>query len=290
MISAKKTVLAVALASINSLASASSFYIDNGIDFTGGDSGQVTTTSTSMKNQLTYQYESTSFVTDANNNGFVDAGEAISTAGGMAVAGNTLGNNNVTGFTPDEVFGTNSNNGYGSSWFLSFGFSGLTGTVVDPFSLDIAYGPGGVFSLYYLTSALDPLDASTNFMNINITGAVTTGTGLLLQGLVDFTGVTTSDTLKNLFHSGDQSCAGDTSFFAITTTCGSSMYVEFLADFNTNAATVTRTVVDANTIQLTGSHDGSAVFNANSIPEPTTLALMSVALISFGVRSRRNQV
>lgn len=284
----KKTLLSIALATISTASLADPFYIDNGTDFTPFDSGQYTATSTGLKNQLTYQYESISTVISPATG--ITAGSLISTIGGINVGSDA--NNNVTGFSPNQTgSGANSNNGFGSlfgagGWGLTFGFSGLTGVIVDPTTLNIAYGPGGLFQLYYLDAVNPTAVAANNFMNINVTGAITTGTGILLKGDVDFTGITASNALKNLFHSGTSNCAGNDSFFAITTNCGTAMSIEFLADFNTNAAQVVQTYNNDGTWTLTGNHDGSAVFN--SVPEPEVLALLGGAFLMFGA-ARRNK-
>jgi len=300
----KKTLISIALASLSTAALADPFYINNGVDFSALDSGQVNATSTGLKNQITYQYESISTVIDLDNNG-IDAGDTVLTTGGINPPG-TLGNNNFTGFTPNQlVNGSNSNNGYNAlgAWSMTFGITGLQGTIVNYVAgvdLDIAYGPAGLIEFYYIDPANPSADIAgdtNHFMDIDVTGALTVGPGILLTGDVDFSGtnqtsLTAGGTLmRDLFHSGTAACAGNDSFFAIATNCGTTMSIEFLADFNTNAATIGITdngigVDGLRTFTLAGNHDGSGVFN--NVPEPEMLALMGGAFLMFGA-ARRNR-
>jgi len=296
----KKKLLSIALATLSTAALADPFYIDNKVDFGGTDTGQVNSTSTSLKTQLTYQYDSVSVVTDSAAPAGLSAGDPIVTNGGVAVG--TVANNNVTGFTPNEVFGANSNNGYGTDWLLTFGFTNLSGVVqtYTPGSeLTIAYGAGGTFNLYYLdTNPLTPgigsaPTAAENFMNINVLGAVSTGQGVSLFGNVDFTGTSTAKladgvtSVQTLFHSGSTTCGTDNSFFAIVTNCGIDQSIQFVADFNTDALNINIVDNGDGTLTLTGKHDGSARFDAK-VAEPEMLALMGGAFLMFGA-ARRNK-
>jgi len=284
----KKTLLALSLLGLTGSAVASPFYVDTGTNFNGdttATSDKVCDTCTSMKDEITYIYQSESTTIDTDGSGDLSAGDTIFTSGGLAVGG--IGNNVVTGFNPSEVFGTFNDNGYGSDWLLSFSFTGLIGTVTEytaGSSLELAYGPFGNFDLFYTT------DGTTfnNFMDIQVTGAVTGSGGTLLSGLVDFTNVDAG--MNNLFHSGDATCGGLTGFYDIWANCDGIglplLEINFLADFNTNAADITVVDNGANGAFLTGNHDGSAVFN---IPEPSTLALFGGTLLLLGASARRRK-
>lgn len=295
----KKTLLALSLLGLTGSVVASPFYVDVGANWNGyttGDSDKVTNTSTSMKDEITYIYESVSTTIDNDASGGLSIGDTIITDGGLATGGmgvGALGNNVVTGFNPSEGFGgIDNDNGYGGGqWLLSFNFDSLVGTVTNYIpgdTLELAYGPGGTFNLFYT------LDGTTfqNFMDIQVTGAVTGSGGTLLAGKVDFT---TVDALPlstyNLFHSGGATCAGSTGFYDIWLNCDGLglplLEINFLADFNTNLADITISPPDVNgSVTLTGNHDGSAVFN---VPEPSTLALFGGTLLLLGASARRRK-
>lgn len=274
-------------------ANAGLFYLNNGLDYSATDVGQVTPTSTSMKNQFTYQYQSSTVITDVTNNG-ISVGDTTLTTAGLAIPGAVRANNNITGFTPNEVVGfpssTESNNGYNSTWQMSFGISNLNGVVTGiGTGPEIAYSAGAVVNLYYY-DALNP--AGTNFMNVNITGGSSGTGGTLLYGLVDFTGITASDSLKNLINSGGQTCNGLTGFYDIWSNCDNPpLAINFLGDFNTNIAISQFKPAGVNgsnqaLYAVTTNHDGSATFD---IPEPGSVALLGLALAGLGLTQRRRK-
>ncbi len=297
-----KIILGVGLMALTQVAVATPFYVDMGVNYNGDTaltSDKVTDTSTSLKNEMTYLYQSQSIVTDTNMDGVVSAGDTITTQGGYNIstpAFGGIGENVVTGFNPSESFGTNNDNGYGgSNWLLTFSFTGLTGVITDytPGSvLEISYGPTGVFDLYVTE------DGTTfqNFMDLDVTGAQTVSGGTLLTGKVDFTNVDMGTTsggtdIKTIMRSASQSCAGDNSFYALTQCVPDPLEVSILADFNTNAAGVVITDLGVNganqkVFSLTGNHDGSIVFN---VPEPTTVALLGMGLLGFGLTKRNKK-
>ena len=279
-----KIILGLSILALSNVASADPFYVDIGTNYAPGND-KVKATSTSLKNELTYIYESQSVVTDLDANG-IDVGDTITTQGGYGIGGPSfgdIGNNQVTGFNPSESFGDNADNGYGgSNWLLTFSFTGLQGIITDytaGSTLEIAYGAFGHFDLFVTE------DGTTfnNFMDLIVTGAKTVSGGTLLTALVDFTNVDAG--YNDIFHSGNRDCAGDDSFEAIVGCGAPPMEINFLADFNTNAATID--IIDNldGTFDLNGNHDGSAVFN--SVPEPSVLALLGVGLSIFGFASRR---
>lgn len=274
----KKSLLTMAILLAASSASAGNFYLDVGTAY-GPLGGQVTPTSTSMKNQFTFQYESNTIINDLDANG-IDGGDTLTTIAGLAVG--SLANNNVTGFTPNQVFNTNSNNGYGTNWLLSFSITGLNGSVTGVTGAGVplfAYGPG----LLEMFITFDGVTLN-NFMDVNILGGGATGVGIEMVGLADFTNVDAG--YNNLIHSGDASCGGLTGFYDIFTNCGATMPISFFADFNTNVTTSAFTNNLDGTFELTSNHDGSATF---SVPEPGTLALLGGSLVLMGGMARRNK-
>lgn len=281
----KKSLLAASILLAAGSVSADPFYLDVGTDYSLTDSDQVCATCTSMKNELLFTYQSSTTIAD-NGDGTIGNGDLISTNGGLAVG--PLGTNQVTGFSPNEVFGADSNNGYGSNWLMSFSVTGLNGMVTGVSGAGVplfTYGPG----LLELFITFDNVTFN-NFMDIAITGGGATGVSTVLLGKADFTNVDAG--FNDLFHSGTTTCLGSDSFFDIWTNCGpDGLDMNFFASFDTNIFVSDFTPVDTNgdgvadIFTLTSDHDGSATF----VTEPGTLALMGISLLALGGLARRNK-
>lgn len=280
----KKTLLATALVLASGVVQASPFYVDPGTNFDGDLSpvaGKVCDTCTSVKEEFTVRYESETTIVDNDANG-IDAGDFVFTDVGLALPGATLGFNSITGFTPGESFGTNSDNGYGgANWLLSFSISGLAGVVTGIDGVtnlpELAYGPG-------LLELFITFDGSTfnNFMDISILGGTTTGLGTFLIGEADFTNVDAG--FNNLFHSADKSCLGSDGFFDIWSNCGNDVLpINFTTHFDTDPQLV-QVSGTSPLFTINGRHDGSATFE---VPEPGTLGLLGLGLLGFGLVRRR---
>jgi hypothetical protein len=277
---------ALALAGMAS-ANAGLFYVDIGQTFTAGG---VTSTSTAIKNEMTYKYDSSTTILDTNLDGKMSAGDLLTTNIGLAVSGKTTSTSAVTNFVPIPSFSGDSNNGYGApNWILSFGASNLHGIVSGVSALGVPtfnYAPGGVLNLYVQTSTSGGL---INFMNIDLTGGGATGVSTILDGIVDFTGISGAGlTYANMFHSGTSTCGGSSGFFDIWTNCGGStgdMAIQFASTQDTNVVASQFTPISGG-VQITSNHNGSATFN---IPEPGSLALLGLALAGLGMTQRRRK-
>ena len=276
----KKSLLAMSVLLAAGGASADPFYLDIGTNY-GPAGGQVCPTCTSMKDEFTFTYQSSTTIFDTVNDNVIGAGDLLSTDGGLAVG--ALNNNQVNGFNPNQVFNTDSNNGYGTNYLISFSVTGLNGMVTGVSGGGVplfTYGPG----LMELFVTFDGVTFN-NFMDVAITGGGATGVSTILLGKADFTSVDAG--YNDLIHSGTTTCLGSDSFFDIWTNCGTGTDIQFFASFDTNIFVSDFTydpVTD--TFGLTTNHDGSATF---SVPEPGTLALLGGSLILMGGMARRNK-
>ncbi|MBT9590414.1 MAG: PEP-CTERM sorting domain-containing protein [Thiobacillus sp.] len=274
----KKSLIAASLLLAAGSVSADPFYLDVGTNY-GPPGGQVCPTCTSMKNEFLFTYESSTTIFDTVNDNAIGAGDLLTTNGGLAVGG--LATNRITGFNPGQVFGANSDNGYGANWLMSFSVTGLNGVVTGVAGgvPQFTYGPG-VLELFIT------FDGTTfnNFMDIAITGGGATGVSTILTGTADFSAVDAG--YNDLLHSGSQTCLGSDSFFDIWANCGpTGLDIEFLASFDTNIFVSDFTYNPGpDNFTLTSNHDGSATF---SIPEPGTLALLGGSLMMMGWMGRR---
>jgi hypothetical protein len=284
----KKTLLAAAMMAVGGSATAAPFFLDIGTNFDGliapaGD--KMCNTCTSMKDEFTFAYDSTTTIIDMDASGTISAGDALFTDGGLAVGG--LATNRITGFLPAETFGSFSDNGYGgANWLISFSVENLAGVVTGVSGAGVplfAYGPG-------LLELFVTFDGTTfnNFMNINITGGGATGVSTILTGTADFTGVDAG--YNDLFHSGTYDCLGSSSFFDIWSNCGEGagemLTINFFSSFDTNIFVSDFTFDGVDTFTLTSNHDGSGTF---AVPEPSTLALLGGSMLLLGGMARRNK-
>lgn len=277
-----KTLVAALAVGVASAASASPIYLDIGTNYAPG-ADKVNATSTSVKQELTYKYQSTTVITDLDGNG-IDAGDAVSTSIGM-FGSNLLGFNSVTSLNPSEVFGTNADNGYKTNWLLSFRGENLLGQVsaVAGGVPLLSYGAGGLIQM------LLTFNGSTfnNFMNLLVSGGGANGVATVLFGTPSFAGVDAG--YNNLIHAANGiNCAGATGFQSLMN-CAPAPVITFEASQDTNVLISAFSYIgldkDGHAMySVSTNHDGSLAFN---VPEPSMLFLMGGALLGLGLTGRR---
>jgi hypothetical protein len=264
-----------------STASATSIYIENGADYGGNANTAAGDTTTGWKDSLKLVYVSNSLVTDVDGdgpaNGF-EAGDTIVSSGGM-IGGAILGQNFVTALVDSEVGGGPSDNGYTSSWALSFRFDDLMGTFdgtdfnytsgnIDWFILDVSNGYGaGVGSEVHLFTTTVQDHFYTNGNQV-FTGSV----GNFGTGAVN--GVDAGDVFNLAY--GNSTMSFEDYAMNISDT------VRFRIDQNTDAPNVTG--YNNGKFEITGEHDGSLEF---TVPEPASVAILGLGLLGFAASRRK---
>ncbi|MFT6735043.1 MAG: hypothetical protein ACJAS9_003246 [Polaribacter sp.] len=268
-------------------------YIDVGVDFGGNTNTAAGATTTGLIDELTYIYESNSVVTTTND-ALINAGDAISTSGGLdltseATLNSSFGTNAVTGFNPVQGLSGPSNNNHGVSWFLSFAITDLMGTLgagteingVPPDNLEINYTSGSI-TFYYL----EDNDSSTNFQlsevkelfTIDVASSTQDLTGSHVFGNVTSFGAGTVNGIAaaDVFNFADVSF-GDKLISLIE--------VKSSIDFNTDNP-VAIPGPGGNQFTFEGIHDGSIKF---IVPEPASLSVFALGLLGLAGFARRQK-
>jgi len=286
-----KSLVASAIFALASTASAGQVYLDVGTDFVGDTTTptKVCPTCTSLKDQLTIKYQSSTDFFDTDGSLDLSIGDKIETDGGLDVG--TLPFNNVTSLNPNQIgpFGF-ADNGYNNNWLLSFGFTDLKGEIVGfDGAVPLLGYSSGIIDLYV---SFDFGITNINFMDLAVDSSANSGANISLFGTADFTNVDAS--FNDLFHyeSGVACAGGSDSFFDVwsSATCSSKdLAIDFVLDQNTDPAKVVVNPAGPypKIANITTDHDGSIVFN---VPEPSSLALMGLSLLMIGgvIKRKKN--
>lgn len=274
-------------------------YIDIGADYGGNANTAAGTTTTGWLDELQFNYNSWSQVFDSNNNFTIDAGDVITSSGGLLGSGFNnfiaqYGNNSISSFLPQEfgAFGP-SNNGYKSGWELSFGFNNLTG-VIDGFGG--VNWVSGTISFYATTNVgacagANNINCFTRLFDMNVTNGGNIPSATILNGYLSnfnttdsINGVVAGDIFNTEFLGSNMSFRDIHDMLALD---GKQQNFHFLVDQNV-AALPAVTGYDAGTKTFTlakALHDGSLAFD---VPEPTSIAILGLGLLGLGL-SRRKQ-
>ncbi|WJG08464.1 PEP-CTERM sorting domain-containing protein [Aliiglaciecola sp. LCG003] len=272
----KSLIAGMILATGSSVAMADAFYIDAGADFGDNLKNQAAgATTTGWLEQMSYNYSSSTLVTDADMNG-PTAGDAITTTGGFIsgpAAGANIANNAVAGFLPNQ-FGTESHNGFGN-WGLTFQFE-LSGTLGPGLATD--YNTGEI-TFYYFTPGFANTSEFVELFTLDFLSVTQSLGGPSLRTMISsvgagmVNGIAAGDVLN--FDKGSAADLVDQEIDGFG-----------FVDFNTDPRFVT--VIDNNdgTFTLAGNHDGSLSFQ---IPEPSSLAVLGLGLLGLAGAGRRRK-
>lgn len=297
----KKTLIAAAIAGLGSQVGASQFYLNTagtGLGLAPAYDATVCATCSSLKDELTIQYDSSTTITLGNM--MLDVGDAIVTTGGLNVGGtfdaDNYPSNQVTSFDPGTKsagFIPDSSFWGGGAFGLSFSMN-LIGTVagVAPGNIvtEVAYSGGQVDVFAVVLDADGIVDADGSLVydvfhlfDLSVVGSdFSNGSNFLVFGDVSFSG-NEAAAFNDFFNIAGASCGGSESFYDLAQ-CMPPVEIDWILDQNLNNAQAT-IAGDGLTANITGDHDGSVAFNV--VPVPAPLFLMGGALLGLAGMSRR---
>tara|TARA_R110001599_G_scaffold315257_2_gene523929 strand:+ start:7526 stop:8401 length:876 start_codon:yes stop_codon:yes gene_type:complete len=282
------TLIALSVAgSFSATVAADQFYIDIGVD-QGGNSNEVSATATGWLDQLAYRYQSTSVITDGGVGGVnvLSAGDTILSKGGVknddfdTATLDDLIDNLINAFEPAQVgaFGP-SNNGYltGSlNWGITFGFDDLMGTWNGS---GFNYS-SGLISMYYFDNTMADTSDLVRLFDLDVMSGGDTGQATVLNGLLTNFGA--AGAVNTVVDAADVFNFALGSFGDLSGPPNNRM-VSFNASQDTQP--LTGLVFSGGSASTSGTHNGS--INFTQVPEPTSLAILSLGLLGFAGAKRR---
>ncbi|CAA0362611.1 MAG: PEP-CTERM sorting domain-containing protein [Gammaproteobacteria bacterium] len=283
----KHIAIGAALTLATSAVSAEEFYIDVGVDFDGGLNPNTAagSTTTGWLSELLYNYQSTT-VADCGALS-LSTGCNINTFGGVNFSGSvndaiaSLGLNGISDLSPQDTLNQAgpSDNNYSQDWGLTFQFD-LSGTISGS-ELITDYDSGAITFYYYDSFEATIADTFTELFTIDVYDTINTPAGgQNLAGVLSSVGTGT----VNGVMVGDMFNFATGSFNDLIT---SFVNVVASVDYNTDASQVQIDDNGDGTSTLRGLHDGSISFAA--VPEPSTIAIMSLGLLGLVSTSRRRR-
>jgi hypothetical protein len=281
------TLIALSVAgSFSATVSADDFYIDIGLN-AGGNANTVNgdLTHTGWLEQLSFLYNSTSTITDdgaAGGANMLSVGDTILSKGGIKndnfIDPTDISVNLIDGFEPSETtFGGPSDNGFGygtNRWGLTFGFDDLMGTWNGS---GFTY-TSGTISMYYYDNTTATSAAFVRLFDLNVMSGGDTGNSTVLNGMLtnfgasSVNGVVAADVFN--FAAG--------SFGELSGPPNNQM-ISFNASQDTQS--LANLVFAGGVATTAGSHNGS--INFSQVPEPASLAILSLGLLGFAGAKRR---
>ena len=298
----KKSALAVALLGSAATANASQFYIDTagtGLGVASDYDATVCATCSSLKDEMTFQYDSSTVITLTGPG--VSVGDSIVTTGGLNVGGtfdaDNVNSNLVTGFDPaSQNAGAISSPGLLSaipgSFSLSFAAT-LNGQIAATDGLnvtEVSYS-SGLIEVYAIVVDADSVldaDGSSAFDTIHlfdmsvVSSDFSNASNFLVLGDVAFSG-NEDPAFADFFNISGADCAGSGNSFSDLSSCVPPITVEWVLDQNLDQVAA---IIDplTGTATISGDHDGSIRFQ---VPTPAPLFLMGAALLGLGTLRRK---